>query len=72
MPEPSVELDRNRKQATLERLAEAVLSADAETRPVTFVTVGGQGQAAIIPAAEYHDPHRCCCKNCPYGGDHAD
>lgn len=49
----------------------AVNAAEQGKRDVTWVK-GWTGQivAAIIPAQNYHDPDKCCCKNCPWKGDH--
>lgn len=37
---------------------------------VAWLQRRGTYQAAIIPAENYHPPGRCCCKNCPWDGDH--
>jgi hypothetical protein len=52
------------------RPAHAVESA-ARLRQVTWIENGtGQVVAAIIPAEDVHEPGHCCCKNCPWDGDH--
>lgn len=49
----------------------AVNAAERDTRDVTWIK-GWTGQvvAAMIPARNYHPPHECCCKNCPWNNDH--
>lgn len=48
----------------------AVADTALEHRDVTWVRQHGTVVAAIIPAAAYHPPDQCCCKNCPWNGDH--
>lgn len=32
--------------------------------------ISGHAIAVIIPAADWHEPGTCCCKNCPWNGNH--
>jgi hypothetical protein len=35
-----------------------------------ILTLNGQAVAAVIPPEDLHEPGTCCCKNCPWGGEH--
>lgn len=48
----------------------AVASIATDRQDVIWVESHGQIVAALIPARNYHDPRQCCCKNCPWNGDH--
>lgn len=48
----------------------AVAATATDQRDVTWVENHGQVVAAIIPARNYHPPGECCCKNCPWNGNH--
>jgi hypothetical protein len=59
-------IERNRRQH--QRLVDAVTAArDGEP---TALMIDGTWAGVLIPAADYHDPGKCCCKNCPWGNDH--
>lgn len=60
------------ERSTLTGYRDATMAADEETRDVTWVTRNGNVVAAIIPARNYHDPGECCCKHCPWNGDHSE
>jgi hypothetical protein len=52
------------------RTLEAARAATA-AEPVWIMSgINGHAIAVIIPAAEYHQPGTCCCKNCPWNGNH--
>lgn len=36
----------------------------------TAVVQNGFIVGVLIPLEEYHDPGTCCCKNCPWNGNH--
>lgn len=79
--EPDVPVDRNESgrestisgefaTATLHGYQEAARLVHGGLRDVVWVTQDGMAVAAIIPAQDYHPPGTCCCKNCPWGGNH--
>lgn len=48
----------------------AVAATATGERDVTWIQSHGKTVAALIPAASYHPPGECCCKHCPWRGDH--
>lgn len=60
---------REVRKALLPVAVQRDLAQVTEGDPV-FITENGIRQYAVIAAADWHDPRKCCCKNCPWGGDH--
>lgn len=52
------------------RVIQAVTALRANRNFVLWIARGGIRVAAIIDAADVHEPGDCCCDNCPYEGDH--
>jgi len=71
---PAVTVSDRDAARTLDKITGAVREASENGTPVILtVDVPGAGQrqiAAIIPASELHEPGTCCCKHCPWDGDH--
>jgi hypothetical protein len=50
-------------------LGDALREARVNGTP-TQIVQDGQVVALLVDPASWHDPGTCCCKNCPWGGDH--
>jgi hypothetical protein len=54
---------------TRRRLGDALREARVNGT-TTQVVQDGTVVALLVDPASWHDPSTCCCKNCPWGGDH--
>lgn len=60
-----------RKIIVGERSVFEAASAVTSAEPVWIMSgIRGHAIAVIIPAADWHAPGTCCCKNCPWQGNH--
>jgi hypothetical protein len=61
--------DHPLRNPTRRRLGDALREVQVNGTP-TQIVQGGQVVALLVDPASWHDPSTCCCKNCPWDGDH--
>lgn len=62
-----------RRVLKISRTGVPVLRAtrDAQSGHTTWLEdTAGHVVGAIVPAQNVHEDGKCCCKNCPWGGNH--